>query len=292
MAKREKKLMRRRLAGAWLSSVVSISLVLFLVGIACLLLLNAGGVSDYFKENMKVSVLMKPDAGEGDISRLRSRLESMPFIRDVEFVSSEQGMREMTKMLGEDFLGAFDVSPVPASFDITLEASYFSADSLDMVGARLRDCPGVDEVSYQKSMVDTLNENLSRISLWLGVFILLMLFISFVLINNTVRLNVYAKRFTVHTMNLVGATRGFIRRPFLGRAVIQGLVSAAVALLMLGGLLLVIRDGFPQILEIFGRRVLLLAAAAVVVTGVTICVVSTYFVVGKLASMGKDELYY
>ena len=292
MAKREKTTMRRRLAGAWLSSVVSISLVLFLVGIACLLLLNAGGVSDYFKENMKISVMMKADAGEPEASRLRARLEAMPFIRAVEYVSREQGMQEMSRMLGEDFLKAFDMMPVPASFDVTLEARYVSADSLDMVRARLMDCPEVDEVSYQQSLVDTLNENLRKISLWLGLFILLMLFISFVLINNTVRLNVFARRFTVHTMNLVGATRGFIRKPFLARAVVQGLVSAAIALLLLAGFMLFLREGFTQIFEIFSTKVLVTAGATVVVAGVVICTVSTYFVVGRLVSMGKDELYY
>ena len=150
----------------------------------------------------------------------------------------------------------------------------------------------VDEVVYQKSLVDALNSNLSRISAVLGIFIALMLFISFVLINNTVRLTVYAKRFTVHTMKLVGATRAFIRRPFLVRSAFLGLFASVVALILLTGVMFVIRSEFSMLFEIFTLDRLLMVMGIVVLSGLAICVASTFFVVNKLVSLGKDELYY
>ncbi len=152
--------------------------------------------------------------------------------------------------------------------------------------------PLVDEVVYQKSLVDALNANLSRISMVLGVFIALMLFISFVLINNTMRLNVFARRFTVHTMKLVGATRAFIRGPFLVRAAFLGLFSSVIALLMLVGILFFVRSEFSQLFEVFTPGGLLAVMGIVVGSGLAICVASTFFVVNKLVSLGKDELYY
>lgn len=285
-------MMRRRLANAWLSTVISISLVLLLVGVSCLLLLNAGSVSDYFKESMQVSVLMKQDVSETEALAFREELESMPFVHSARYISREQGTKELAAMLGDDFLGVFETAPVPISFEMTLGAQYVSPDSLDMVRSRLEAFREVDEVSYQQSLVDTLNKNLSRIALWFGVLILLLLFISFVLINNTVRLNVFARRFTVHTMKLVGATRAFIRAPFMGQALLQGLVSSLIAVAILTGALFLVKSRFTQLFEVFQLKVILIAMGVVLAAGVTICIVSTYFVVNKLVSLDKDELYY
>ena len=202
------RLIRRRLAGAWVSTVISISLVLLLVGMASLLLLNARSVSDYFKENMQVSVLLKQDVTEEQGLQYQSSLEGVPGIRSTTFISREQGVEEMARMLG----------PVPISVDVNLEAAYVTPDSLEVVRGKLAASPLVDEVVYQTSLVEALNANLEKIGLVLGVLIVLLLFISFVLIGNMVRLNVFARRFTIHTMQLVGATRGFIRAPFIAQS--------------------------------------------------------------------------
>ena len=257
MGKHENKMMRRRLANAYLSSVISISLVLLLVGIAALLLMNARSVSDYFKENMEVSVVMRPTVSEEDALAFMEELAEEEFVNSSEFVSKEQGELEMIELLGEDFMDILDSSPIPASISLTLHASYVSSDSLEVVKAKIMEEPLVEEVSYQKGLVDALNANFTRISAVLAVFIVLLLFISYVLINNTVRLNVFARRFTIHTMKLVGATRAFIRAPFLGRA-----------------------------------AVLVIVACIVLAAGVLICVVSTFFVVNRLVALEKDELYY
>ena len=291
MAAGENKLIRRRLIGAWLSTVISISLVLLLVGVAGLLVANARSISDYFKENMQVSVLMKQEVGEDEAMEYVSELDAMPFIKSTMFVSREQGTKEMAELLGEDFLNVFETAPIPVSVDVTLRADYVSSDSLEVVKKKILSSPLVDEVVYQQSLVDKLNTNLRKISAVLGIFIVLLLFISFVLINNTVRLNVFSRRFTIHTMKLVGATKSFIRAPFLVQAVFQGLFSALLAILMLVGILFFVRSEFVQLFEVFRLDLLLIVIGVVMMAGVVICTVSTAVVVGHLVSLSKDELY-
>lgn len=292
MSKRENKIMKRRLVNAYLSSVISISLVLLLVGVASMLLVNAKSVSDYFKENMQVSVLMKDSVPEEKAVTFSESLLDERYIKTATFISREQGQAELAELLGEDFVDIFETSPVPASVEITLDADYVSSDSLEVVKAEISKSPLVAEVNYQGSLVDALNANLSKISLILAFFIGLMLFISYVLINNTVRLNVYARRFTIHTMQLVGATRSFIRAPFLVQSAFQGVFSAFVAIMALIVILFFLRNGFEQLFEIFRLDLLLLVMGIVLVSGLVICVTSTYFVVNKLISLKKAELYY
>ena len=286
------KIMRRRLANAYLSSVISISLVLLLVGMAAMLLVNARSVSDYFKELMQITVMMKDSVPEEDALDYQVKLEKARYIKSTLFVSKEQGRREMADMLGEDFLDIFETSPIPVSIDVTLKADYVSADSLEMVRNEIAASALVDEVVYQSSLVDALNANLGKISMVMGVFIALLLFISYVLINNTVRLNVFARRVTIHTMKLVGATRSFIRAPFLIQAAFQGLFSAFLAIIALVVMMYFLRSGFEQLFEIFRLDLLLSVFGIVIAAGLAICVSSTWFVVNKLVSLKKDELYY
>ena len=195
-------------------------------------------------------------------------------------------------MLGEDFLDVFETSPVPISVDVTLNAEYVVPDSLAFVSEVLAASPMVEEVDSQQPLVAILNENLAKISAVFGVFILLLLFISFVLINNMVRLSVFARRFTIHTMKLVGATKAFIRAPFLRGALLQGLISALLASAAIWGIYYAARSSFSELFEIFDIVTLLESTGIIFVCGVLICVLSTYFVVGRLVSANKDELYY
>lgn len=292
MSKADNRLMRRRLANAYLSSVISISLVLLLVGVAAMLLVNAGSVSDYFKENMQVTVMMKDEVSDEAALGYQADLEQEEFIKSTLLVTREQGRREMADLLGDDFLDVFETSPIPVSIDVTLRADYVSADSLVVVKSVISKSSLVEEVVYQSSLVDALNANLGKISFILGVFIALLLFISFVLINNTVRLNVFARRFTIHTMKLVGATRSFIRAPFLVQAAFQGVFSAFVAIIALVGMLFFVRNEFEQLFEIFRLDLLLAVMGIVLAAGLAICLISTWLVVNKLVSLKKDELYY
>lgn len=282
----------KRLVSSYLSSVISISLVLLLVGLASLLMVNAKSVSNYFKENMKVSVNLKQSVTESKSFDYLESIGKKRFVKTAEYISREQGVREMKDLLGDDFLDVFETAPIPVSIDITLLADYVSADSLEMVKAELSESPLVDDVVYQRTLVDALNQNIARISVVMFVAIALLLFISFVLIGNFMRLSVYARRFTIHTMQLVGATRSFIRAPFLVQGLLQGLISSMLAIIMLLGILFLIRSEFAQMFEIFRLPLLLVVMGIVLATGILICVVSSYFVVGKLVSMRRSELYY
>lgn len=282
---------RRRLVSAWISTVISLSLVLLLVGVGTLLLVNARAVSNYFKENLQVSVLLKQYVTEEEALQYESRVAAIPGVRSTHFVSREQGMEEMSSMLGQEFLDVFETAPLPISIDVNLEAGYVSADSLAVVSSALSDSPLVEEVVYQTSLVDALNQNLRRISLALVIGVALLLFISFVLIANTVRLDLFSRRFSIHTMHLVGATKAYIRAPFMGRAALQGLFAALVAILLLVGGLFVVRDSFPQLFQIFTVDSLLQVMAVMVLSGVFICMASTFVVVGRLVGYNRDQLY-
>ena len=292
MAHKENKIMKRRLASAYLSTLVSISLVLLLVGIAALLLINSRNVSDYFKKNMRMSVMYKPEVTEQQALLHQKELDALAFVATSEFISRERGEQEMKAMLGQDFLSVVESSPVPVSTEITLSPDYVRADSLELVTGVIGQSPIVEEVVFQKTLIDALNTNLGRISAILLVAIVLLLFVSSVLIGNTIRLNVYDKRFTVHTMKLVGATKGFIRKPFLIKSAFMGLFASIIAIIMLLALLFLLKRELPQLFELFTPGMLLVVMGVVIAAGILICVVSTYFLVGKMVSLDKSELYY
>jgi cell division transport system permease protein len=292
MAKSENNILYRRLLRSYFSSVISISLVLFLVGMAGVLIVNARSVSNYFKENITVTAVLSVEADDADASALADELERAGYIKDVKLITKEEGVEEMKEILGEDFMDVFEVNPVPASLELQISADYISTDSLSVIEEALYAYPTVDDVVYQQSLVELLNANLERIGLIIGVFVLLLLFISVVLINNTVRLNVYAKRFTIHTMRLVGATKGFITRPFVGQAFFQGLISGAVADVFILGALYLIRNEFYQLFSLFDAMLLGAVMAGVVILGMLICMISTSAGVRSLISLNRNELYY
>lgn len=291
MSKGEGKLLKRRLAGAWVSSVVSISLVLLLVGVASLLLINAGSVSEYFKESLQVSVLLKENVSEKEAEAYRGELDKSKYVHSTKLVTREEGEAQMKEMLGEDFLKVFETSPIPVSIDLTLESEYVSVDSIKVVVGMIEASPLVDEVESRQSLVEVLNANLAKLSLILSVFIALLLFISLVLISNTVRLSVFSQRFTIHTMRQVGATRNFIRKPFLAKAAVQGLVGAMIAIAFLIAAMVFLKKSFSQIFGIVRADSIFLVSAILVACGVLICIACTWVVVGRLVVLNKNELY-
>ena len=292
MSKRENKLLRRRMVNAYLSSVISISLVLLLVGAAALLAVNVGGVSRYLKENMKISVIFNQEVTGEQAEKYAGSASLLPYVKDVRVVSREEGEKELAKMLGEDFLSVFETSPVPVSADVTLKAEYVVADSLALVVKALSASPLVDEVDSRQGLVEALDTNLTKISAVFAVLIAVLLFISFALINNMIRLSVYARRFTIHTMKLVGATRSFITAPFLKAALVQGLVASVISTAALSGILYALNRSFPEFFSVLSRSSLLISAGIIFAAGALLCTLSTYFVVGKLSEAPKDDLYY
>jgi len=292
MSINESRLLYRRIVKSYFSSVVSISLVLFLVGIAGVLMANAHAIAAYFRENVMLSVILNLEVQEDRAAETADTLASLHYVKGVEIISRERGAEEMREMLGDDFLKVFASNPIPISIEVSILSPYVSSDSLNVIKKEIEKMPQVKEAAYHESMIDLLNANIEKIGMILGIFIILLMFISFVLISNTVRLNVYSKRFTIRTMRLVGATKGFITKPFLGQAFFQGLISGFIAVLAILGIVYAIRNEFHQLYTLFDPVILGGVMLVVIGVGVFICMTSTMFTVRKLISLKNDELYY
>lgn len=292
MKKREKNIVYRRLIQSYLSSVISISMVLLLAGLTGLMGVNAKSVSDYFRENIKLSVIFEEIAPDDATLRVFEQLKGKEYIKEMEYVSREKGTEEMKEILGEDFLELFEVNPIPVSIDIFLKSDYINTGSLSYVEQELSSMNMVKEVVYQESLVTIINDNMEKAGYVAGILMLLLVFISFVLINNTVRLNLYAKRFVIYTMKLVGARRSFIRRPLIIKGIWQGLVSGLISDILLGGLIYMLISDLPELFEILDKKMVFAVFAAVPVAGILLCVISTYFISNRLISMSGDDIYY
>lgn len=292
MKRRENKIVVRRLIQSYLSSVISITLVLLLVGIGGVLAVNAKSVSDYFKENIRLSVIFEQNTTEVQARQVMTLLNDKPYVKELKFISKEQGAQEMKRVLGDDFMDVFDLNPIPLSIDMYVHSDYVESDSLSKIKSEILLNPGIKEVVFQESLIETISENIEQIGVILIVFIVLLLFISFVLINNTVRLNVFSKRFNIHTMKLVGAKKSFIRKPFLIQGIYQGLISGIISASLLCFLLFLLERDFQQIYDMLDINLIMAVCAGVVVTGVLLCLISTYLVVNRLLSLPQDELYY
>ena len=292
MGKKEKNIIAKRLVHSYLSSIISIALVLLLIGIFGVLAINANTVQNYFKENVKISAILKENVTELQAKKLQHKLDLNPAVKSTLFISKEEGTEHMKKLLGDDFLSAFDSNPIPISIELSLKGNYFNPDSLKSFTASIMKEGSIEEVAYQESLMQMLNNNMERIAYCFMIFIGLLMFVSFVLINNTVRLNVYSKRFSIYTMRLVGAKRSFIRAPFLAKAVFQGMFSGLLAALALVGILYLVRNEFEQMFTVFNMELIAAVLAGLVAMGALICLVCTFFVVNKLVSLNNDDLYY
>ncbi len=292
MTAKRKNIVQTRLVRSYVTSVISISLVLVLVAAAAIFAANAGSVARWFKENMSVSVLLKQSTSEKEGRALSEELARRPYVKESRFISKEEGAQEMKSLLGEDFLSVFESSPIPISIDLKLDGRFITSDSLEVIKKELLGNRFVEEVVYQETLVDALNANLRRISLVVGVVIVLLLVISFALIGNTVRLNIYTRRFTIHTMTLVGAKRSFIARPFVRYAVVQGAVAGLIASVLLYALIRWLSRDSDLLTMLLDMRLVWAVLGGTVLLGILICVISTLMVVGRMAYINKDDLYY
>lgn len=292
MSKAETKLSKRRLRSSYLTSIVSISLVLFMLGLMGLLILNAKKLSNHVKENVGFSVILKNDVKEVDMIRLQKNLDASDFVKSTEFVTKEKAAQDLQKDLGEDFINFLGYNPLLASIDIKLNANYANNDSLSVIEKKLRTYPQVKEIFYQKNLINLINENIKRIGLIFLLFSILLLFISIALINNTIRLTVYSKRFLINTMQLVGATRRFIRAPFLGRSIVQGIVSAIIAVSLLSALIYIVQKELTGLFIFQEIDIIAILFLSVMALGIFISLVSTYIAVNKYLRIKTDDLYY
>ena len=276
----------------WFTTGVSTTLVLILLGIVSFFILFAQRLSDSVKENLTVTVLLDGEASRSDIHEFRRALTDERYVYALDYVSKEQALKEQVKAMGSDpseFLGA---NPFTASFELRMNALYANSDSLAWITAKLKKNPLVEDVMYQKELVDTVNDNLRRISyVLLGLAVLLAL-VSFALINNTVRLSIYSGRFVIRTMKLVGASWGFIRGPFLRKNVWSGILAAIVADSILMGTAYWAVTYEQELLQVITPEVMLIVCASVLAFGIVITWLCAYFSMNKYLRMKANSLYY
>jgi cell division transport system permease protein len=291
MGKQEQRYYRRRVAASQATSVISITLVLFLMGLLGLLILHAAILSDYVKENIGFSIMIKEEVREAGILEIKKQLDAKEYVKSSEYIPREQAAEKLKAELGEDFVGFLGYNPLLPSIELRIRAPWANPDSLARIEKQLLLNPGIREVFYHKSLVEAINRNVRKISLVILTFSAILLFIAIVLINNTIRLSVYARRFTIRTMQLVGATEAFIRRPMLLRGVWQGILSAFFALLLLMILVSLALDQIPELAGLQDPVMLAALALIILVLGVFISWFSTFFAVTKYLRIRTDLLY-
>jgi cell division transport system permease protein len=291
MRNKKNKSLNKKIASSSVSVIISLSLVLFVVGLLSLVLINAQKLSNYVKENIGFSIMIKEDIKEIELIEFNKILDAEDFTKSTRFISKEQATKELEKDLGEDFVSFLGYNPIMASIDVKLNSSYANNDSLQNISSRLEKSDIVYEVFYQKNLIKKLNSNVGKISFFLICISLVLFFIAFALINNTIRLSVYSKRFIIKTMRLVGAENSFIQKPFLITGVYQGLYSAIFAIFMLIGSIQLIQSETASILNINDLQIIGLVFIVLFCSGIIISGTSTFFAVRKFIYLNEGELY-
>lgn len=292
VVKYQEDISKGRLRSSYLTQIVSIALVLFLLGLLGFVLINARELSDYFRESLSFSVMMDEDAKEADIRMLQKDLDAKHFVKSTEYISKEQAAENLKEDLGEDFLTFMGYNPLLPSIDVYLLADYTHPDSVLNIESYLMEYDVVNEVYFQESFLHLINENVRKISVFLLIFSGLLLFISLTIINNTIRLSVYSKRFIIRTMQLVGATRSFIRRPFLMRSVVHGIIAALLAIVLLMAILFFVEKEFYLLFTLQDIGLIMILFGGIIIIGIVINLVSTFFSVTKYLGISEDKLYY
>lgn len=291
MSGTEDKSNKKRLQTSTVTTIISISLVLFMLGMLGLIVLHAGKLSNYVKENIGFSVILKENTKEASILEFQKKLDTEPFVKSTDYITREQAAEELTKELGEDFIDFLGYNPLLATVDVRLNADYANNDSLIILEKKLLNNRVVKEVFYHKSLVDLVNQNIRKISLVLLTFSALLLLISVALINNTIRLSVYSKRFLIKTMQLVGATRSFISRPFILKSLLHGLISAVIAIALLIVVLYFAQQTIPELVDIKDIDMFLGVFGAITVTGLIITGFSTLFAVLRYLNFKSHKVH-
>jgi len=292
MAKKDERLQRRKLQSSRATALISITLVLLMVGLLGLIVLHAQKLSEYVRENIGFSIIMKENVREAGIVQLQKTLDASRFVKSTEYITPEQAAEELQEELGEDFISFLGYNPLLPSIELKLKAEYTNIDSMEMIENELLADTDVKEIYYQKDLVHLINKNIRRIGLVLLGFSALLLVIAVALINNTIRLSVYSKRFLIKTMQLVGATGGFIRRPFLWYGVMQGLYASFIAIIFLGLLLYFFQKELPELINLQDPGLILSLFGLVLLTGIVLTYLSTWFAVKKYLRAKADRLYY
>ncbi len=287
----EKKLVRKSQRSSRLSTVVSISLVLFLLGVLGVLLLHAHKLSNYVKENIEISILLKPEADSLEINELYNRVSTANYILSARVVSKEEAAEGLKRDLGEDFVNFLGYNPLFPSIDVRLKADFADNATIQSFISSVRTNPAVKEVQYQASLVESINRNLRAITWILLAFSGLLIVVSVALINNTIRIALYAKRMLIKSMLLVGATKGFIRKPFLMLSIWNGIIGGLVSLGLLAGLLYFALEKIPELNLIQDYRLMGIVAGSVLIIGIFLSLICTWFAVNKYLRYRTEDLY-
>ena len=285
------KTLNRRILSSSASVIISLSLVLFVVGLLGLVLINAQKLSDYVKENIGFTIMLKDGVNEIETLKFQKILDASDFAKSTTFTTKEQATADLKTDLGEDFVEFLGYSPLLASIDVKLNAEYGNTDSLQIITNELSKNANVFEVYYQKDLIDKLNSNVNRLSFFLLIFCVLLFFIAFALINNTIRLSVYSKRFLIRTMRLVGATNSFIQKPFLSKGIYQGIYSSLFAIFMLIGAIQLVQGDTANMLNIDDLKIIGIVFLLILASGLVISIFSTFFAVRKFIKLNENELY-
>jgi cell division transport system permease protein len=292
MASSFDKYQKRRLISSYFSVVLSISLVLFLLGLLGLLVLNTKKVADHFKEKIALTVYLKDTAKEVEITQLKQSLSLAEYTKSAAYISKEQAAEEHSAAIGENFMEFLGYNPLQNSIDVYLLADFVSPEKLDEITTEILTKNFVDEVVYDKPLIALLNDNVKKISLWVLIISGLFTFIAVLLINSSIRLSVYAKRFTIKTMQMVGATKHFIRKPFIWKSVRLGMIGATLAMIGMAVVLFYLNRSFPE-LELLKDKLLLgVLFGFIFLMGLFITWISTFFATQRFLNLRTDDLYY
>lgn len=286
------KYQKRRLISSYFSVVISIALVLFLLGMLGLLVLNTKKVADHFKEQIALTVYLKDNAKEVEIEQLKKSLAMADYTKSTTYVSKEEAAEAHSKEIGEDFMEFLGYNPLQNSIDVYMNADFVSGEQVDAIAADLTSKNFVDEVVYDKPLIALLNENVKKISFWVLIASGVFTFIAVLLINSSIRLSVYSKRFIIKTMQMVGATKGFIRRPFIWQSVKLGIIGAIIALIGMAGALYYLNNSFPQLSLTSDVKLLAALFIGIFLMGILITWLSTFFATSRFLNLKTDELYY
>ena len=276
----------------FVTSSISTTLVLLLLGLVVFFVLGAHNLSVYVKENINFSILISDDMKESDILKLQKKLDKEPFVKATEYISKKQALREQTEAMGTDPQEFLGYNPFTASIEVKLHSDYATSDSIAKIEKKIKKNTNIQEVLYQKDLIDAVNDNIRNISLMLLGLAVILTFISFALINNTIRLTIYSKRFLIHTMKLVGASWSFIRRPFLRRNFWIGVLSAVIADAVLWGAAYWLVSYEPELIRVITPDVMLLVSVSVLIFGVLITWLCALLSINKYLKMKAGTLYY
>ena len=275
----------------YISTVISIALVLLMIGLLGLILVHAKNLSNYVKENIVLNIIVNDGAKEVDILALQKQIDANPFVLKSQYVSKELAARNLTKDLGEDFVEFLGYNPLLSSIDVYMKADYANNDSITAFTSQLNRNPLIKEAIYQKSLIDMVNQNIRGIGLILLAFAGTLLIIAIALINNTIRLAIYSQRFLIKSMQLVGATKGFIRKPFMAYGIFHGLLAGLIAIMLLLGILYLGQKQVPEMIILRNWFEFGVVFAGVLGIGILISGLSTYFAVSKFLGLKIYELY-